>query len=88
MKLITKHTTLRDFEKEQLWFIHCPISGVVYKIEIVGVNIRSRSFYAWVTQRQASKFNRTVRLISSPDIAAESMSALLHRLQTKQFEIR
>jgi hypothetical protein len=88
MKLITEDTTLAEFERRRKWFVCCPHSGMVYKVEIIGLNMRSTEYYAWVTQNQGRARNMTIHLIGSPNTVIESRSALLHRIQTKQFEIR
>ena len=88
MELITKHTTLAEFERSRQWLILCS-AGVVHMVSIAGVNTRDGKFYAHTAQRQNGTFSKTVRLIGrASDIAVENRGALLHRLQTKQFEIR
>lgn len=87
MKLITKKTTLYDFERSRRWFIRCPKTGMIYKVEIIIMNTRSGDSYVWVTQNQDRVHGRHVRLINSAATAMENKAALLHRIQTKQFEI-
>ena len=87
MKLITGETTLVEFERTRKWFIRCPKTGMVYKVEIIMMSTRSGDSYVWVTQNQSRLIGRHVRLIGSAATAMENKAALLHRLQTKQFEI-
>lgn len=87
MKLITKDTTLAEFERTRKCFVQCPTTGMVYKVEIIRLNLRSTDCYAWVTQTQGRTRGRHVRLISTPATVMERRAALLHRLQTKQFNI-
>lgn len=88
MKLITEDITLEEFERSWRWFVRCPSTGMVYKVKIIRLNMRSTQYYAWITQTQGGTRHKTIHLIGSPNTAIENRSALLHRLQTKQFDIR
>lgn len=88
MKLITKDTTIEEFMDSNHWLVIRPLTGKVFCIKLREYDRQTATWYGWAIQNIENGQSFHIRLIGSHTIVVEDKTALLHRLQTKQFDIR
>ncbi len=88
MKLITKKTTIEEFTASNFFLVTRPLTGEVYCIKLRIYDAAEGTWYGSVKQNIETGGACYIRLIGSHTAVVEDRVALLHRLQTKQFDIR
>ena len=84
MRLITESITLEEFTVSNLYLLIDPCTKQLLCMELVKLDRVVDAWYCCTKQRPI----KYIRLINVPTIVVDSKEGMLHRIQTKQFNIR